>query len=175
MNRRHEIQFKSYDRPFPGQDTMPKGGVGDLIALPLQKTARERFNSEFIDEHFHAYEDQWVFLSTIPKIPQSRLEEVIFELGDGHELGVLKRDEEEGAEKPRENSKTKIELQRDDFHKRIEIVRANMLFIPKAGIPQKAMNRLKRLAAFKNPINCCDRRLCHPLLLFPIATPRKDI
>ncbi len=51
MNKRHEIQFKSYDRLFPSQDTMPKGGLGNLIALPLQKTAREKSNSEFIDEH----------------------------------------------------------------------------------------------------------------------------
>jgi len=73
-------------------------------------------------------------------------------LGEDHELGVLKQDEEESAEKPWETSKTKIELQRDDFPKRIEIVKANMLFIPKTGISQKAMNRLKRLASFKNPM-----------------------
>jgi superfamily II DNA or RNA helicase len=152
MNKRHEIQFKSYDRLFPSQDTMPKGGLGNLIALPLQKTARENCNSEFIDEYFRSYEDQWAFLSSIQRIPQSRLEEVISELGDVHELGVLKQDEEEGTEKPWETSKTKIDLQRDDFPKRIEIVRANMLFIPKAGISQKAMNRLKRLASFKNPM-----------------------
>jgi superfamily II DNA or RNA helicase len=152
MNKRHEIQFKSYDRLFPSQDTMPKGGLGNLIALPLQKTAREKFNSEFIDEHFQSHEDQWAFLSTIQRIPQNRLEEVISELGDGHELGVLKQDEEESAEKPWETSKTKIDLQRVDFPKRIEIVKANMLFIPKAGISQKAMNRLKRLASFKNPM-----------------------
>jgi superfamily II DNA or RNA helicase len=152
MGRRHEIQFKSYDRLFPSQDTMPKGGLGNLIALPLQKTAREKSNSEFIDAHFQSYKDQWAFLSTIQKIPQNQLKEVISELGDGHELGVLKQDEEDGAEKPWETSKAKIVLQRDDFPKRIEIVRANMLFIPKAGISQKAMNWLKRLASFKNPM-----------------------
>ena len=152
MNKRHEIQFKSYDRLFPSQDTMPKGGVGNLIALPLQKTAREKSNSEFVDEHFQSYADQWAFLSTIQKIPQNRIEEFISELGADHELGVLKQDDEDGAEKPWETSKTKIELQRDDFPERIEIVKANMLFIPKAGISQKAMNRLKRLASFKNPM-----------------------
>ena len=36
MNRRPEIGFKSYDRLFPSQDTMPSGGFGNLIALPLQ-------------------------------------------------------------------------------------------------------------------------------------------
>ena len=152
MNKRHEIQFKSYDRLFPSQDTMPKGGLGNLIALPLQKTARETSNSEFIDEHFQSYADQWAFLSTIQRISHNRIQEVISELGEGNELGVLKEDEEEGAEKPWETSKTKIDLKRDDFPKRIEIVSANMLFIPKAGLSQKAMNRLKRLASFKNPM-----------------------
>jgi len=61
MDRRHEIQFKSYDRLFPSQDTLPKGGFGNLIALPLQKAARENHNSEFIDEHFQSYRDQWAF------------------------------------------------------------------------------------------------------------------
>jgi len=152
MNKRHEIQFKSYDRLFPSQDTMPKSGLGNLIALPLQKTAREKSNSEFVDAHFQSYEDQWAFLSTIQRIPQNRIEEVISGFGADHELGVLKQNEEEGAEKPWETSKAKIELQRDDFPKRIEIIKANMLFIPKAGISPKAMNRLKRLASFKNPV-----------------------
>jgi hypothetical protein len=152
MSRRHEIQFKSYDRLFPSQDTMPKGGLGNLIALPLQKAARKNFNSEFVDEHFQSYEDQWAFLCTIQRIPQNRLEDLISELGDGHELGVLKQDEEENAEKPWEASKAKIELQKDDFPKQIDIVEANMLFIPKSGISQRALNRLKRLASFKNPM-----------------------
>ncbi len=152
MSKRHEIQFKSYDRLFPSQDIMPKGGLGNLIALPLQKTAREKFNSEFVDEHFQSYGDQWAHLSTIQRISQSQLETVVSELGDGHELGVLKPDEEEDTEKPWKTSKAKIELHRNDFPERIEIVRANMLFIPKEGISQKAMNRLKRFAAFKNPM-----------------------
>jgi superfamily II DNA or RNA helicase len=150
MGRRHEIRFKSYDRLFPSQDTLPKGGLGNLIALPLQKTARENTNSEFIDENFKSYCDQWAFLSTIQKISLSRLEDLISELCPGHELGLLKIDEEE--EKPWETHKVKIELQQKDFPKRIDIIKANMLFIPKAAISQRALNRLKRLASFKNPM-----------------------
>jgi superfamily II DNA or RNA helicase len=150
MGRRHEIRFKSYDRLFPSQDTLPKGGLGNLIALPLQKTARENTNSEFIDENFKSYCDQWAFLSTIQKISLSRLEDLISELCPGHELGILKIDEEE--EKPWETHKVKIELQQKDFPKRIDIIKANMLFIPKAAISQRALNRLKRLASFKNPM-----------------------
>ncbi len=150
MNRRYEIHFKSYDRLFPSQDTLPKGGLGNLIALPLQKAARETTDSEFIDENFKSYGDQWAFLSTIQKISADRIDHLISELCFGDELGVLKIDEEE--EKPWETHKDKIVLQKIDFPKQIDIIKANMLFIPKAAISQKALNRLKRLASFKNPM-----------------------
>jgi hypothetical protein len=52
MSLRHEIDFKSYDRLFPNQDTMPKGGFGNLIALPLQAVPRKNGNSVFVDERF---------------------------------------------------------------------------------------------------------------------------
>ena len=152
MSRRHEIQFKSYDRLFPCQDTLPKGGLGNLIALPFQKAARKNTNSEFVDENYKSYNDQWAFLSTIQRISENRIENFISELSDGHELGVLKKDEEEETEKPWETSKDKVRLQKSDFPKQLAIVRANMLFIPKEDISQKALNRLKRLASFKNPM-----------------------
>jgi superfamily II DNA or RNA helicase len=151
MGRRHEVQFKSYDRLFPSQDTMPKGGLGNLIALPLQKAARDDSNSEFIDARFQAYCDQWAYLSTIQKIPEDSLEILISKLCPGHELGVLKINEAEETEKPWVTRSDKPGLQKDDFPEQLDIVKANMLFIPKAGISQRALNRLKRLASFKNP------------------------
>ena len=150
MDRRHEIKFKSYDRLFPSQDTMPRGGLGNLIALPLQKVAREKSNSEFIDDHFRSYSDQWRFLSSIQRISENRLEDLVSVLSQGNELGDLKIDEEE--EKPWETQHPKKILEKDDFPDRLEIVKANMLFVPKAGISQRALNRLKRLASFKNPM-----------------------
>lgn len=149
MSQRHEITFKSYDRFFPNQDTMPKGGFGNLIALPLQKTARRDNNSVFIDEHFHPIEDQWSFLSSIQRLSEKNLEELTSKLCPGNELGTLKIDNEE-APKPWERVK-KTEISKDDFPRKIEVVKANMLFVPKAGFSQKALNHLKRLAAFKNP------------------------
>ncbi|MBN1625370.1 MAG: DEAD/DEAH box helicase family protein [Deltaproteobacteria bacterium] len=149
MNRRHEIRFNSYDRLFPSQDTMPKGGFGNLIALPFQKTARKENNSEFVDESFCAYEDQWAYLSSIQKIHEDRIKNLVSELGQGHELGVLKVDEED-APKPWERHV--VNLSASDFPGKVEIVKANMLFIPKKGVSQRALNRLKRLASFKNPM-----------------------
>jgi hypothetical protein len=150
MDRRHEINFHSYDRLFPSQDTMPKGGLGNLIALPLQKTAREKSNSEFIDEDFQSYSDQWKFLSIIQTISENRIGHLLSVLSHGDELGDLKIDVEE--EKPWETHRSKTVLAKNDFPDHLEIVKANMLFFQKAGISQRALNRLKRLASFKNPM-----------------------
>lgn len=148
MSQQHDIPFKSYDRLFPNQDTMPKGGFGNLIALPLQKTARAKGNSVFIDESFQLYDDQWAFLSSIPRLSEKRVEYLISKLCDGNELGMLKKDTEE-EQKPWET--IKIELRKNDFPKQINITKANMLFVPIEGCSQRALNQMKRLAAFKNP------------------------
>ncbi|MCD6296981.1 MAG: DEAD/DEAH box helicase family protein [Deltaproteobacteria bacterium] len=150
MKRRHEIHFKSYDRLFPSQDTMPKGGFGNLIALPFQKSARKNNNSEFINENLESYGDQWAFLSSIKKISEDRIKNLIQELCHGHELGILKIDVED-TQKPWERQPIS-RLKKSDFPKQIDIVKANMLFIPKSNISQTALNRLKRLASFKNPM-----------------------
>lgn len=68
MERRPEIGFASYDRFFPSQDTMPVGGFGNLIALPLQRRARELGNSVFIDQDLRPYDDQWAFLGARPRL-----------------------------------------------------------------------------------------------------------
>ncbi len=148
MSKQHDLPFKSYDRLFPNQDTMPKGGFGNLIALPLQKAARINNNSVFVDDHFQAFEDQWAFLASIRRLTETEIEGLIAQLCQGNELGTLKKDDEEGF-KPWET--VKIDLRKNDFPKKLEIVKSNMLYITKEGFSQRALNQVKRLAAFKNP------------------------
>ena len=148
MSQRHQIKFKSYDRFFPNQDTMPKGSLGNLIALPLQKAARQKGNSVFIDEHFHPYEDQWGFLAQIRKLSEDEISAMIPQLCHGSELGDLKQDDEEAA-RPWDRSRSK--LSRHDFPQAMQVVKADLLYLGKSGVSQRALNSLKRLAAFKNP------------------------
>jgi hypothetical protein len=93
-----DIGFGSYDRLFPSQDTMPAGGFGNLIALPLQGLARTSGNSVFIDESCSPYLDQWTFLSAIEPMARSRVDHLIEEASaSGKILGVripLDEDEE---------------------------------------------------------------------------------
>lgn len=135
MNRRHQITFKSYDRLFPNQDTMPKGGFGNLIALPLQKAAREKNNSVFIDKNFHMIQDQWDFLSSVKKFSLEKIESSITELCPGNELGILKEDNEEDNIKPWESKKEV--LAKKDCPDSIELVKANMIFSQKQVFPKK--------------------------------------
>lgn len=148
MGRRYKIAFSSYDRLFPNQDTMPKGGLGNLIALPLQMEARKNGNAVFIDNSLNQYNDQWAFLASIKRFTKIEIESLTTKLSGGNELGVLKIDEDEM--KPWEKQAV-YKLKSNDFPSGISIVRANMLYIPTTGISQNALNRLKRLAAFKNP------------------------
>src|SRR2546428_1363977 len=66
--RTRQLKLESYDRLFPNQDTMPKGGFGNLIALPLQKAARERHCSVVGDDALRPYPDQWAFLASLPRM-----------------------------------------------------------------------------------------------------------
>ncbi len=102
MDKRHEVKFQSYDRLFPNQDTLPKGGLGNLIALPLQKAARINHNTEFIDESGKAFDDQWAFLSSIRRFSPDEIERLTATLSRGNELGQLIRaaEEDQEEEKP---------------------------------------------------------------------------
>ena len=149
MENQREIKFTSYDRLFPNQDTMPKGGFGNLIALPLQGLARKNHNSEFVDDNFVAYPDQWAFLSNIQKLNTTEVTNIISEICPHNELGDLVRDNEE-KRKPWETKEEKP-LAFLDFTGHIKIVKANMLYVEKCNLSHKAINKIRRLAAFKNP------------------------
>lgn len=151
MNMRSSIAFKSYDRLFPNQDTMPSGGFGNLIALPLQGLARKKGNSVFVDDLFRPYPDQWAFLSGLKKISSQIVEALVAELCAGGELGVLVQDDEDTPEKPWERVKSPTPLRKNDFPESLSITLANMVYVHKAGITQSALNRIKRLGAFRNP------------------------
>ena len=82
-DRTRQLSLTSYDRLFPNQDTMPKGGFGNLIALPLQKLPRELCCSVFVDEHLQPYPDQWAFLASVHPMSRQELEDAILRASGG--------------------------------------------------------------------------------------------
>ena len=148
------LAFKSYDRLFPSQDVLPKGGFGNLIALPLQHGARSKGNSVFVDENFAPHPDPWAFLSGVGRMGLEEVERAV-SCEPGGELGPLHRaedeDDEEHAAAPWQGRTLATSLGVGDFSAGLRVVEANMIFVEKAGVSHRALNRLKRLAAFKNP------------------------
>lgn len=95
MARSSTLDMASYDRLFPSQDTLPKGGFGNLIALPLQRQARERGNTEFLNEQLEPHQDRWSYLASLPRIARARLQQLVDNGGhDGPVLGVPDEDHE---------------------------------------------------------------------------------
>ncbi len=154
MERNPEIGFESYDRFFPNQDTMPSGGFGNLIALPLQYKPREKGNSVFLNENFAPYPDQWGYLSSIRRMTPAEVTTIVEEgSAKGRILGVRMPLNEED-EKPWETppSRIKPDLPMDQkLPTSVEIVFSNQVFIAKQDLPPALINRIIRLAAFQNP------------------------
>lgn len=161
------ISFTAYDRMFPNQDTLPAGGFGNLIALPLQGQARRQGNSIFLNDSLTPYPDPWAFLSTVRTLLPGQADDLLAALSPGRPpLGVLTKPAEmAGTHASRAdttqtatNSHTPWKpqpspaLSAQDFKQLpLPIVRANGLYILLEHLTPVARNRLIRLAAFRNP------------------------
>jgi superfamily II DNA or RNA helicase len=158
MGRRHQLSMDSYDRLFPNQDTMPRGGFGNLIALPLQHEPRQQGNSVFLDDDLKPYPDdqQWAYLASVQRIDPGIVELSAREATHhGSVLGVRLAeavDEEYAAPWTRLPSRThKPVIITEPLPSSVRSVLAQELFIEKAGLPPPLLNQIKRLAAFQNP------------------------
>jgi superfamily II DNA or RNA helicase/very-short-patch-repair endonuclease len=156
MEHRPDIGLESYDRLFPNQDTLPKGGFGNLIALPLQKQARLQENSVFLDDQFKPYSDQWAFLASIARICKTRCEEIVGEAQRrGRITGVrsvltLEADDDEPWTAP-PSRRQKDPPIKDPLPTELELVIGDQIYIAKEDLAPQLRNRLTRLAAFQNP------------------------
>ena len=157
MNRRPEIGFKSYDRLFPSQDTMPSGGFGNLIALPLQRRARENGNSVFVDDKLEPHPDQWAFLSSLASAV------IVRDHGDigqgrgrharrGHRRPASRRGRERGrAVEDDAVTATPSAAAKEPLPETINVVLADQVYIDRTGLPPSLVAQLVRIAAFQNP------------------------
>ena len=157
MRRRPDIGLDSYDRFFPNQDTLPHGGFGNLIALPLQKHPRGLGNSVFLDDQLVPFRDQWTFLSSIRRLSRQEIEAVVRSAeAKGHVVGVqfAPDGEEENDSAPwtappsRRRRDTEI---MGPLPEKLELVLGNEIYIAKDSLSPSLRNRLIRLAAFQNP------------------------
>ncbi len=150
-SRTRQLKLDSYDRLFPNQDTMPKGGFGNLIALPLQKRPRESGGSVFVDAELRPYPDQWAFLASIQPMAAHDIDSTILRATGGvHPLDVNFIDDEDLATPWKRDTKPTKKLA-GKMPKSLTVTLANLIYFEKAQLPQALANRLIRLAAFQNP------------------------
>ena len=155
MESRPEMGFDSYDRFFPSQDTLPRGGFGNLIALPLQAKPREKGNSLFVDENFCPYSDQWSYLSAVQRMCFAEVQSVVDNAAyRGGVLGVrfVSTDEDDISPWLYSPSRKKPEIKIvGPLPDNVDLVLANQIYVGKEGLPPVLKNKLIRLAAFQNP------------------------
>ncbi len=155
MDRRPDIGLDSYDRFFPNQDTLPLGGFGNLVALPLQKMPRELGNSVFLNDAGQPHADQWEFLCRIPKMDRATVERVVSAAEKrGRILGVrsVATDGEESAPWTLSPARHRKELPlTEPLPESVELILGNQIYIPQVNLTSGLRNRLIRLAAFQNP------------------------
>ncbi|MBP1991765.1 TOTE conflict system archaeo-eukaryotic primase domain-containing protein [Paenibacillus eucommiae] len=153
MKQRYQLGLDSYDRLFPNQDTLPKGGFGNLIALPLQGGPRKSGNSVFVDEFFQPYEDQWQFLFGLGKLTEDEVISFLqkYDLESNFlQLGFL--DSEGDEDRPWEAKGKALDIsKREQLPDTVTLVISNRLYVSKKGLSPDMLNQLMRLASFANP------------------------
>jgi superfamily II DNA or RNA helicase len=156
LEERHQLGLDSYDRFFPNQDTLPKGGFGNLIALPLQWGPRETGNSVFLNPEGDPYPDQWVFLSGLDRLPVDTVETLVGEASRAGKVISVRQipTDEHLEEDPRPDftsGRRTIKPLSGPWPKQIRLVIRDLVYIEKEGLPPFIINALTQLAAFQNP------------------------
>ena len=154
LDQTPDIGFASYDRLFPSQDTVPSGGFGNLIALPLQGLARQAGNSVFLDDDLEPHHDQWTYLAGVQRLNRRTLEALVDSASAaGRILGVripVDDDDEEPWLAPPSRRRSPPTIA-GALPSHLTMVVADQLYIPRKDLPPGLVSRLIRLAAFQNP------------------------
>ena len=158
------LSLDSYDRLFPNQDTMPKGGFGNLIALPFQGESSKKGNTVFVNKYFEAQESQLNILTNIQKVKREDIYEFIekYKQDDYSEPEIEETLDDEIPK--RDNIKDTI------FINDVECIIDNQIYIKKLKLLPNEITYLKRLASFTNPKFYELQKLRMPI--FYKTTPR---
>ena len=139
-NRLAQSDLDSFDRFFPNQDSMPPGGFGNLIALPLQRRPRGRGCSVFVDQDFIPYPDQWNYVSQITRLSLMQLETLL-----------AANNSPDKEEKPWEPKRAVSLSTLCELPKSLELIISNQIFINKEILALPLIRKIEELATFHNP------------------------
>jgi superfamily II DNA or RNA helicase len=156
MERHYALGLDSYDRLFPSQDTMPKGGFGNLIALPLQRGPREKGNSVFVDDQLQPYDDQWAFLSSVKRLTPEEVQTLlrnVYPASDVINVRHVTTDYDVANDPwllPPSGHVVDKPIT-EPLPPNISITLGNLIYVEKKDLSDVFLDRLMRLAAFQNP------------------------
>ena len=148
---RHTLSLETYDRFFPNQDTLPKGGFGNLIALPLQKTPREKNNTIFLQDDLSPYPDQWVHLASVRRLTKSDVQALLTKGHSQNTFSGVKFEDESVASAEHALDSGNQKVISGSFTGQIEIEQGAQLIVKIADIPSPVFSAFKRTAVFANP------------------------
>ena len=149
----NQLSFDTYDRMVPAQDKLPEGGLGNLVALPLQGRAVKNGNSVFVDENWQPYYDQWNVLKNAGKLSEPFIDEKLSSWGNKYGISNSDNDNESPRQisinaTPWENGNG---FESSDTEGSVRIVLADKVYVDKTGIKPRLQNKIRRLAAYNNP------------------------
>jgi len=144
------LAFDSYDRLFPNQDILPEGGFGNLIALPLQREARQAGNSSFVDPDLNVIEDQWQHLAQMKKLSRQDLNKLLPQISPNAIL--ISEQNIADTRPPWEITAKPRPLVLENPPQQITITQANHIYFELKALPSALSARLRRLASFSNPV-----------------------
>lgn len=157
MTSRYQLSMASYDRLFPSQDSLPKGGFGNLIALPLQYYPRQNGNTLFLNDELEPFSDQWGFLTSLVPIQVEKVEKIAVEAtkrGQVTGLKIATTEDDNGDVDPwlrPPSGKSKHIPITDPIPHPVRAILSQRLYVEKVGLPSPLINQIQRLAAFQNP------------------------
>jgi superfamily II DNA or RNA helicase len=156
MSGRHQLSMASYDRLFPNQDTLPKGGFGNLIALPLQYHPRQDGNTLFLDNELDPFPDQWGFLTSLVPIQTEMVDKIAMDATTrgqvtGLQIAIAEDDVDASPWLKSPSRKSKPIPITDPAPHHVRSVLSQRLYVEKTGLPSPLINQIQRLAAFQNP------------------------
>lgn len=160
------MKLSTYDRFFPNQDTCPKGGFGNLIALPLQQEPRKSGHTLFLDENFEPVSDQWAYLASLPKIDLAELQRLL-ESSCSPEKDIELRESESLNFDESALNVIPQAVRRGDFKGTLKLVRNSQITIPLSDLPTSLGAALKRLGTIANPLFYEKQRLRFPTINIP--------
>jgi len=146
------VTLASHDRFIPNQDVLTGAGFGSLVALPLQKSARERGASVFVDDDLVAVADPWLVLEDTPLIGAEELSTLIDRVEDGHCGAALYSVEDNVTpwQRPKSNGRN-VSIAKSDLPEHLSITQADGVYVERRNLPQPLLYAIARLAAFPNP------------------------